>query len=80
MNITPVWETYYPTETFDRVICLSDLGNILEYYLDKTTLLKDEVLLTVGVICQNITVPNITTETYTKYNNAVYIEFMSVTI
>ena len=29
-------------------LCLSDLGNILAYYLDKTTLLKDEVLLTVG--------------------------------
>jgi len=25
--------------------------------------------LIVQVICQNITVPNITTETYTKYNN-----------
>jgi hypothetical protein len=36
------------TLPFGRVICLSDLGNILAYYLDKTTLLKDEVLLTVG--------------------------------
>jgi hypothetical protein len=36
-NITQVWETYYPTE--GRVICLSDLGNILAYYLDKTTLI-----------------------------------------
>jgi len=26
-------------------------------------------VLIVQVICQNITVPNITTETYTKYNN-----------
>jgi hypothetical protein len=40
--------SYYPTETFGRVIRLSDLGNILAYYLDKTTLLKDEVLLAVG--------------------------------
>ena len=24
---------------FGRIICLSDLGNILAYYLDKTTLL-----------------------------------------
>ena len=35
---------YYPglrhiTLPFGRVICLSDLGNILAYYLDKTTLL-----------------------------------------
>ena len=29
--------------------------------------------LIVQVICQNITVPNITTETYTKYNNSPYI-------
>ena len=36
------------TLPFGRVKCLSDLGNILAYYLDKTTLLKDEVLLTVG--------------------------------
>ena len=28
--------------------------------------------LIVQVICQNITVPNITTETYTKYNNTCY--------
>ena len=27
------------TLPFGRVICLSDLGNILIYYLDKTTLL-----------------------------------------
>jgi hypothetical protein len=40
---------YYPgLRDILRVICLSDLGNILAYYLDKTTLLKDEVLLTVG--------------------------------
>ena len=54
-NITQVWETYYPTEckilprsewhiSFTRpkgrVICLSDLGNILAYYLDKTTLIS----------------------------------------
>ena len=32
---------YYPglRDMFSRVICLSDLGNILAYYLDKTTLL-----------------------------------------
>ena len=28
--------------------------------------------LIVHIICQNITVPNITTETYTKYNNIHY--------
>ena len=54
------------------VICLSDLGNILAYYLDKTTHINIIIILSVllvQVICQNITVPNITTETYTKYNN-----------
>jgi hypothetical protein len=73
-----------------KVICLSDLGNSLPYYLDKTTLIS--LLYWVSnfpgnmpkyypgnmqnispVICQNITIPNITTETYTKYNNTVYI-------
>ena len=29
--------------------------------------------LIVQVICQNITVPNITTETYTKYNNYIIL-------
>ena len=28
-----------PDRSSGRVICLSDLGNILAYYLDKTTLL-----------------------------------------
>jgi hypothetical protein len=31
---------------------------------------ENESALFVQVICQNITVPNITPETYTKYNNA----------
>jgi hypothetical protein len=36
---------YYPglrdiTQPKERVICLSDLGNILAYYLDKTTLIS----------------------------------------
>ena len=49
-----------------------DLRDILPsplvgYYLDKTF----ECLI-VQVICQNITIPNITAETYTKYNNAHY--------
>jgi hypothetical protein len=41
---------------------------------------QEAASLLASTICQNITVPNITTETYTKYNNVVYIEFMSVTI
>ena len=73
-----------------KVICLSDLGNILAYYLDKTTLISllywvsncpgkmpkyypDNMQNITPVIYQNITVPNITTETYAKYNNTVYI-------
>ena len=37
---------YYPgPRDFGRVICLSDLGNILAYYLDKTTLLYKYCLL-----------------------------------
>jgi len=30
---------------FGRVICLSDLGNILAYYLDKTTLLYNYIAI-----------------------------------
>ena len=31
--------------SFGRVICLSDLGNILAYYLDKTTLLYKYLII-----------------------------------
>jgi hypothetical protein len=33
---------YYPglRDIFPRLICISDLGNILAYYLDKTTLIS----------------------------------------
>ena len=50
---------------------LPDRRVILTYYLDKTTV-TSLLCLIVQVICQNITVPNITTETYTKYNNIIY--------
>ena len=69
---------YYPglRDTKGRVIlCFSDLGNILAYYLDKTTLIS---LLYWVSNCPgnmpNITVPNITTETNTKYNNNILLE------
>ena len=57
------------------------LRDILPDRLDKTTLISSNCPGNMPkyypgicqhitqVICQNITVPNITTETYTKYNN-----------
>ena len=56
-------------------------GNMPKYYPGLRNILPDPTgnmslrhhyyteCLIVQVICQNITVPNITTETYTKYNN-----------
>ena len=48
---------YYPSlrdilpSSTGRVICLSDLGNILVYYLDKTTLLYKYILLYTFLLC-----------------------------
>ena len=63
---------YYLDKT--RVICLSDLGNILAYYLDKTTLISLLYWASncPGNMSKYYGIPNITTETYTKYNNCLY--------
>jgi hypothetical protein len=62
-------------------------GNMPKYYPGLRDILpfgRVICLLDLGniltVTCQNITVPNITTETYTKYNNTRYKLFEEVTI
>jgi hypothetical protein len=58
------------------IIMWSCPGNMPKYYPGLRDILPDRNYYTecliVQVICQNITVPNNTTETYTKYNNHQY--------
>jgi hypothetical protein len=87
-NITQVWETYYPTEgakILPRSERHITRPKEPKYYPGLRDILPDrrsqnithvwetyyECLIT-QVICQNITVPNINTETYTKYDNVLY--------
>ena len=51
-------------------------GNMPKYYPGLRDILPGSPF--VQVICQNITEPNITTETYTKYNNNPYILMMCI--